>query len=84
MGIRKIHRLMGLIFAPFFLITSLTGIILLWRKAGIYEKGTKNFLLGMHNWEIASSYIGVILACSLLFMTISGLIMFFKTRRRRK
>ncbi len=84
MGIRKIHSLIGLIFAPFFIITSLTGIVLLWRKAGVYEKETKNFLLGMHNWEIASSYIGVILAFSLLFMTISGLVIFFKSRRTRK
>ena len=84
MGIRKIHRLIGLVFAPFFLITSLTGIVLLWRKAGVYEKETKNFLLGIHNWEMASSYIGAILACSLLFMTISGLIIFLKTRRTGK
>ncbi len=83
MNIRKYHRLIALIFSPFFLITSFTGIILLWRKAGIYEKGTKNFLLGMHNWEGASSYIGVILACGLLFMTITGLIMLIKTRRRK-
>ena len=84
MRIRKIHRLIGLIFAPFSIITSLTGIVLLWRKAGIYEKETKNFLLGMHNWEIVSSYIGVILAFSLLFMTISGLVIFFKTRNGKK
>lgn len=84
MKTRNIHRLIGLIFAPFFLITAITGIILLWRKAGIYEKSTKGILLGMHNWEIASSYIGVILAIGLLFMTISGLIMIIKTRKKHK
>lgn len=82
MKTRNVHRLIGLIFAPFFLITSITGIILLWRKAGIYEKDTKSFLIGLHNWEIASQYIGVILAFGLLFMTISGLIMLIKTRKK--
>lgn len=82
MFIRKYHRLTGLVFAIFFLITACTGMILLWRKAGIYDKGIKEFLLGMHNWEMVSPYIGVILGGGLLFMSITGIIMFIKTRHR--
>lgn len=79
--IKKLHRLTGLIFAPFFIITALTGMVLLWRKAGIYEKSTKGILLGIHNWEAVTKYIGVILAAGLLCMAITWLVMALKARR---
>ena len=82
MRLRKVHRFTGLVFASFFLITASTGIILLWRKAGIYEKETKELLLGIHNWEITTSYVGAVLATGLLFMTTSGLIILVKHWRR--
>ncbi|MGR3176621.1 MAG: hypothetical protein ACUZ8E_01025 [Candidatus Anammoxibacter sp.] len=83
MQLRKVHRIIGIIYAPFFLITAITGIILLWRKAGFYEKGTKGVLLGIHNWERVSSYIGVILATGLIWMSITGIIIFIKHCKKR-
>ncbi|MGR3318723.1 MAG: hypothetical protein ACUZ8O_09605 [Candidatus Anammoxibacter sp.] len=83
MQLRKIHRIVGIIYAPFFLITAITGIILLWRKAGVYGKGTKGVLQGMHNWEIVSSYIGVILAIGLIWMSITGIIIFIKLCKKK-
>jgi len=84
MRIRKLHKTVGICFAPFFLITALTGIALLWRKAGVYGSETKGLLLGLHNWEIAAKYVGLILALGLLFMTVTGLIIAIRTARKKK
>ena len=70
-------------FAPFFLITALTGMALLWRKAEVYGPDIKNFLIGIHNWEIAARYIGVILAAGLIFMVVTGSLIFIKLIRRK-
>ena len=53
-NIRKLHSVVGLACAPFFLITSYTGIVLLWRKDEVYGSDTKGVLIGLHNWEIAA------------------------------
>ena len=75
MNIRKIHRYVGMALAPFFLLTAFTGIALLWRKDGVYSGDVKGVLLGLHNWEIAAKYVGVILATGLICMVVTGLIM---------
>nr|VFK46701.1 MAG: hypothetical protein BECKTC1821E_GA0114239_106811 [Candidatus Kentron sp. TC] len=75
MNMRKVHRAVGLVFSPFFLLTAVTGIILLWRKAEVYGSDVKGILIGLHNWEIAAKYIGVILAAGLIYMAITGLLM---------
>ena len=82
MSIRKLHRAVGLACAPFFLITAFTGIALLWRKDEVYGADTKGVLLGLHNWEIAAKYIGVILAAGLICMTVTGLLMLIRQTKR--
>jgi uncharacterized iron-regulated membrane protein len=72
---KKVHRAVGLVYAPFFLLTAITGIALLWRKAEIYGSDIKGVLIGLHNWEIAAKYIGVILAAGLIYMAVTGLLM---------
>jgi uncharacterized iron-regulated membrane protein len=84
MNIRKFHRTVGCIFAPFFLMTATTGIILLWRKAGLYSKETTGLLLGLHNWELVAKYIGVILAFSLITMASTGLSMLLQQWNRKR
>ena len=84
MNARKVHRAVGLAFAPFLLITSLTGVALLWRKAGVYGPGVKDTLLGLHNWEIAAKYVGVVLAAGLVCMVATGLVMLVQGRRRER
>ena len=83
MNIRKLHRAVGLVFAPFFLITAVTGIALLWRQAGTYGKETKELLIGLHNWEIAAKYVGVILAAGLIIMALTGLSMVIQSYGRK-
>ena len=83
MRLRKVHRMVGLIFAPFFILTACTGILLLWRKADLYGREVQGTLLGLHNWEGLASYIGVILACALLFMACSGLVILAGMYKRK-
>lgn len=75
---------MGLVLAPFFLITAVTGIALLWRKTEIYGKETKDLLIGFHNWEIAAKYIGVIFAIGLIIMALTGLSMIVRFYRKKR
>jgi succinate dehydrogenase/fumarate reductase cytochrome b subunit len=82
--LRQIHRIVGLIFAPFFILTAVTGMVLLWRKGGVYGKETKDLLLGIHNWEIGAEYVGVILALGLFCMAVTGVTILIQTHRRRK
>ena len=82
MKIRKFHKIIGIILAPFFLITGFTAIILLFRKDDLYDKEVKNLLLSLHNWEYGAKYIGVILALGLICMTITGLIIAFKSYQK--
>ncbi len=82
MNVRKLHRVVGLVFSPFFLIAAVTGIALLWRKSGIYEKETTGFLVGLHTWEIVAQYIGVIFSAALICMTVTGLIMLVRSAKK--
>lgn len=78
MKIRQFHRKCALIVAPFFLLLSGSGCILLFRKAGVYSKETKELLVSLHTWEIIAPYIGALLGLGLLIMTVTGLILYFK------
>ncbi len=84
MNVRKLHRSVGLAFSVFFLITAVTGIALLLRNAGVYETGTKNFLLGLHNWELVAKYIGAVMAAGLICMTLTGLTMLIRAAKRKQ
>lgn len=79
---RQIHRKIGIILAPFLIILSISGITLLFRKTEIYSRETKSFLVSLHTWEIIMPYIGMILGLGVLFMSISGMYMYFKTKKR--
>ncbi len=76
--LKKLHRIVAIVFTPFLLITPITGIILLFRKTGLCGKETKELLLDLHNWEIAANYVGIILAAGLIFIVATSLIMFIR------
>ena len=90
--LRKIHRILGVVFAPFLLITAVTGGILLWRRADIYDYQTTAALLKWHNWEglhaIGIHYLGVVLAAGLVGVVLSGAALWvwirIRTRRSRR
>jgi len=78
MKLRKIHRLVAIIFAPFLLLLAMTGCLLFFRKAEIYDKEIKEFLVAIHTWEIVLPYVGLILGAGFLFIVLSGIVLFFK------
>jgi hypothetical protein len=81
MTLRKFHKTVALIFSPFLLLTSITGIILLWRKDDVYSKETKNFLIGLHNWEYGAKYIGSALGLALILIVITGIMIALRGKK---
>lgn len=86
MWLRRLHRWVGLVFAPFFLITAITGGMLLWRRQVRMPNRT---LRAWHNWEGLADYVGVLLAGALAFMAITGIwlwaqILWRRSRRIRR
>jgi uncharacterized iron-regulated membrane protein len=86
MLLRKIHKTMALAFSPFLIITAATGILLLFRKSGLYGNSTKEFLIGIHNWEAFSlvQYAGVLLGAGLLLIAATGLGIAAQTAARKR
>lgn len=88
MTLRKVHRTVGILFAPFFYLTAFTGIALLFRKSDWYGKEAKETMIGLHNWEIlngeARLYLGVVLAAGLICMTCTGLALAVGILRRKR
>ena len=80
MKLRKLHRLVAITLSPFLLLLAATGCLLFFRKTGLYSKEIKHLLVDIHTWEMIAPYIGLILGIGLLFLTISGIILFFKPR----
>jgi len=80
MKIRKFHRTCAIIFSPLFLFSAISGGILLFRKAQLYNKETKELIVNLHTWEAIAPYVGLTLACGLLAVTITGIILFFNKK----
>lgn len=80
MKLRKLHRMVAIVMAPFLLLLALTGSSLFFRKAGLYEKEIKEFLVSLHTWEIVAPYVGLFVGLGLIFLVISGTILFFNKR----
>ena len=84
---RRFHRIIGIVFAPFFIFAGLTAVPLFWRKEGLYTERVKEFLVALHTWEIAAKYVGIILAVALVVMSVSGLMLVLgrdKTKKARQ
>lgn len=80
MKLRKLHRIVALTMSPFLLLLAVTGCLLFFRKTGIYSKEIKELFISLHTWEIIAPYIGLIFGLGLLFLVISGIILFFKPK----
>ncbi len=80
MTVATLHRVLGKVFALFFIFASITAIPLFWRKDGIYSEATKEFLVALHTWEAWAKYSGILLAAALLLMSVTGLML---TSRRK-
>ena len=78
MKIRKLHRITAITFAPFFILLSASGCVLLFRKTELYSKEVKKLFVSIHTWEIIAPYIGMIAGLGLLTVVVTGIIIFFK------
>ena len=83
MKIKKLHVRVGVILAPFFILISLSGITLLFRKTELYSKDVKSFLVSFHTSEIIAPFIGMIFGFGLLFMSVTGLYLYFQMKKRQ-
>ncbi len=81
--VKHLHKWLGLVLAPFFLLSVVTGSMLLWRKADLYTKETKGVLVELHTWELIAPYIGIFLAAGLLLMTLTGLSLFTQSKKKK-
>lgn len=80
MKLRKLHRIVAITLSPFLLILVATGGLLFFRKTDLYTDEIKDFLVSVHTWELIAPYIGLVIGLGVLFLVISGLILFFKPR----
>ena len=83
MKLRQLHIKVGVILAPFFILIALSGIALLFRKTELYSKDVKSFLVSLHTSEIILPFIGGIFGLGLLFMSVSGLYLYFQMKKRQ-
>lgn len=81
--LRKVHRVVGLLSAPFIIISSLGGGILLLRKTGLYErKGAfREMIQGIHHYEVIMPYMGLAAVGFMLLASITGIVLFLQTSR---
>ncbi|MFC1679881.1 hypothetical protein ACFL2T_06695 [Elusimicrobiota bacterium] len=78
MKIRQIHRICASILSPLFLISAVSGCVLLFRKTGLYGKEAKSFLVSLHTWEVIAPYVGIVVGLGLMVMTVTGMIVYFR------
>ena len=88
MTVRKLHRFVGMVFMPFFLITAATGAVLLFRGSSNRVAVNRRWILGVHNWELLDGagvrYVGLVLAAGLLLMSVTGAIISIRMAARKR
>ncbi len=82
---RQWHGLIGLLSAPFILITAACGGLLLLRKIGVYERQGpfRNAIQRLHSYEILLPYVGLIAAVLMILAAVTGLVLYYQMHRRR-
>ncbi|GEM_PF-704568 len=84
--LRRIHRTVAAIAAPFIIISAIGGGTLLLRVAGIYDRrgDFRSTVQRIHNYEVIARYIGLIAVVFMLAAAITGLMLLARTHRRNK
>jgi uncharacterized iron-regulated membrane protein len=74
--IRTIHKWVGFTFAIFFIITAITGLILVFRKN--IPENVEYTIYNIHTYEVLGvfKYFALFVALALLGLSISGIILF--------
>ena len=82
---RQWHGLIGLVSAPFMLVTAVCGGLLLLRKSGLYERQGpfRNAIQRLHSYEILLPYVGLVAAVLMILTAVTGVVLYYRTHRRR-
>lgn len=85
MKLRLVHRVLGLIAAPVMIITAVCGILLLYRKTGLYERAGefRQTVQHLHNYEVVAPYVGTLAALLMIAMACTGLALMLQLFVRR-
>lgn len=81
--LRKLHRYVGMVLAPFFVITGVGGGLLLWRNRLRASDIDVRGITKLHNYEITGTYLGVVVAAGLVFMAFTGAMLFLQMFLRK-
>ena len=86
MKLRAIHRVLGLVTAPFMIVTALCGLVLLYRKTGLYERNGefRETVQNLHNYELLTPYVGTVAAVLMTALAITGVAVFCQMRLRKR
>ncbi len=81
--IRVIHRWVGFLFSIFFMITAITGFILVFRKN--IPSDFEDFIFNVHTYEILGflKYFALVISLALFGLSISGIIMFIDLQLKK-
>lgn len=85
MKLRLVHRVLGLIAAPLMIVTAICGLLLLYRKTGLYERAGefRETVEHLHNYEIVAPYVGTLAAVLMIAMACTGLALMMQVYLRR-
>jgi uncharacterized iron-regulated membrane protein len=86
MTLRSVHRVIGLATAPLMIITAVAGLILLYRKTGIYERGGefRSAMQRLHNYELFAPYVGTVASVLMVAVAVTGVALYWQIRARRR
>ena len=82
---RQWHGLIGLLSAPFVLVTAVCGGLLLLRKTGLYERRGpfRDTIQQLHSYEILLPYVGLVAVVLMILAAVTGIVLCCQTHRRR-
>lgn len=70
-ALRRLHLIIGFTLAPFLLLQAITGFFL---RRGNYAP------LRWHSWQVVSHYVAYVLAVGLVFLAVSGAVLYINMR----
>lgn len=81
---RKWHGWIGLVSAPFMLVTAACGGLLLLRKSGLYERrgAFRDAIQALHSYEILLPYVGLVAVVLMIATAVTGVVVVLQMHRR--
>lgn len=86
MNLRKLHRWVALVAAPFLFIISCTATILMFDTTGVLSVPTEmvKVTYKMHTWKYLGGYIGILVPVLLMILVITGVAIVIQTEMKKK